>query len=633
MELDDLKSSDWSNPDVLVELLRKWSHAYYNIGTPPVDDAIYDSVRNRLQQIEPGHPHLAEVGSPVIENPRQHRIPMGSLNNLHNIEELKTWWHKIQPESAVVQYKYDGASVSLEYCDGTLQRVLTRGDGITGQDITDNMRNSYDNKSIMSLPIKFSGSVRGEILIFKDDWAKHFPGESNPRNTTAGTIRRENSDGAQWVRIFVYDLINGITFETELEKLEYIAKLGLPTTYYKVVYSPEQVIEEYESVRTRRENLDFMIDGLVIKDNNISHQEKLGENHGRPKWAMALKFPYVAAETTITDIKCTIGHTGAIIPTAEYEPTVIDGRTFTHALLDNFNFIEKQNINIGDKVNIEIAGDIIPRITCVTQKCSNTHFPRPTTCPVCNNPTQVTGAATKCTNDLCPAKTIAQLKNWVKKTGIKHFGPSRQKACYEQGIIQDPADLYSGPGAQEATLGAIIGHQNARIVRKEVESHRTLDLATFMGSLGIPFLGRSNAQKMIKNGIDTLDKFLTLDPSTRIPGFAENMNAIVDGIRDSKTLIQKLIDANVHIIEETDTNPSEELANNNAPTFCFTGFRLHGETKAAFEGKGFAENSKVSKDTDYLVAKDVNKNSSKIQKARSYGVQIIDIETLESWLQ
>lgn len=623
------------DPSLLTNLLREWSNRYYNFGDSPVDDATFDAAKKRLETLDPDHPFLKEVGAPVASSrTHHHKIPMGSLDNLHNEDEFRRWWDKIKPESVVIQHKYDGASIGLEYHDGRLTRALTRGDGTTGEDITKNMVHCYHHvhpeHSIETLSQEFTGSVRGEAIIFKDDWEKHFVGESNPRNSTTGAIRKENSERVQWVRVFCYDLLNGITFSTEIEKLEYMCAMGLPVGESIVATSPEEVIEFYELTIRKRQSMDYAIDGLVIKINNIAHQQSLGTRNNCPKWAMAFKFPSSTGTSILTDIVLTVGHTGAIIPTAQYRPINLDGRTFTHALLDNFDFIEKHDVAVGDEVAIEIAGDVIPRITGIVKKNVAGCFPRPTNCPVCDGRTEIRGASTKCTNPSCPAKGLAKINQWIKKTGIKYFGSARQKECFEAGLVMNPADLYV---LTPESLGEIIGPGNAKHVLEEINSCRRLDLSVFMGSLGIPFLGRRNAQKLIAAGIDTLDQFLSLTPDNRVPGFADNLHDLCCGIQDNRELIQKLLDAGIKIVEPRASIESKSTIVSKSVSFCFTGFRLHGTEKNLFIEKGWVEKSGVSRDLDYLVAKDINGNSSKIKKARDYDVNIISIDDFRQMMR
>jgi DNA ligase (NAD+) len=648
MNLDELMEHEaFSDENVekcvnaLVSMLKEWSDRYYNHGDSPVDDPIFDTAKNRLKMLAPDHPYLATVGAEVrADGMIKHNIPMGSLDNVNNEQELLDWWEKTQPGEVIVQYKYDGLSLGMEYEQGRMIRGLTRGDGIYGEDQTNNILHCYNGPSgslelnnaelikqgigvINNLNDPFDGSVRGEGIVHRSDFTdKNFPGESNPRNSAVGAIRKSNSERAKHVRIVCYDLVSDKKFTTEVEKLEYMEELGLPVAEYHLCTTSEEVINCYNNIINRRDELDFLIDGMVIKVNEIARQEELGSHNQRPKWGRAFKFPCMTGITTITRIDLTVGHTGNIIPTAEYETLEIEGRNFVHALLDNFDTIEKHNLAIGDRVEIEITGDIIPKVRRVVEKGPDAgHYPRPTSCPVCDGEVVIDGAYTKCASDTCSAKSIGKINNWVKKTGIKYFGASRQEACFQADLITEPAHLYT---SNVKALGEIIGDGNATAVRTEIENHRTLPLSTFMGSLGIKFLGRSNAKKLIAAGIDSLERFRTFDPEVekeKIDGFGSNLVAIKAGIEACSGTIDNLLNAGV-TIEAAATAP---VVADDAKSFCFTGVRI-GAHKEAFEARGWQEKSGVSKNLDYLVAKDPTSTSGKAKKARDLGVEIISLD-------
>jgi DNA ligase (NAD+) len=636
MNLNELITNEaWDNPTKLINLMKEWSNYYYNNGNSPVEDHVYDAARAHLKEIDPNNSFIAEVGSPVPEMDKdgmiKHNIAMGSLDNVNNEEEFRAWWKKNQPGEVVLQYKYDGLSLNLEYENGKLLRGLTRGDGIYGENQTLNISNCYHGEQINNLNEHFNGSIRGEGIVYKEDFNdQNFPGESNPRNSAVGAIRKTNSPRVQWVKLACYDIACAKEFNTEIERLEYMEHLGVPVCFYQKFDNPDDVIDFYNQTEENRNSLPFMIDGLVIKINSIERQKELGSHKGRPKWARAFKFATMKGTSIIRKIDLTVGHTGAIIPTAEYDDMMIDGRCFRHALLDNFDTIEKFNLNIGDEVEIEITGDIIPKIRRVITHNNNDHFLRPIVCPICNAPTEIDGAVTKCTSDFCDAKSLGKIKNWINKTGIKHFGEARQKDCYEAGLITKIADLYI---ITENDLGNIVGNGNAVHICKQIEMSRELPLDIFMGSLGVKFLGRSNAKKLIKAGINTVHRFLTFDPLVEkgtIDGFGDNLLAIRDGIDRCHDTITSLIEVGVNIIEPHETS-TPIMAEDGGKSFCFTGVRL-GDLKNDFEAKGWVEKSGVSKNLDYLVAKDPTSTSSKIKKAQSLDVAVISLEEFKEML-
>lgn len=634
MNLNELTNhAAWNNADELVILMKEWSVAYYNDGNSSASDAVYDASKKRLEILDPYHPYMAVVGAPTnVDGEERHKIPMGSLDNVNNEQEFRDWWAKVNPELVVVQYKYDGLSLGLEYEDGNLNKGLLRGDGIFGENKSENISGCYHSEQINNLG-DFSGSVRGEGIVYRSDFTdENFPGESNPRNSAVGAIRKSNSPRAKWVRIACYDLVDGKEYDTEVEKLEYMESLGLPVCQYQTFDNPDDVIAFYNETENNRESIDFLVDGLVIKINDTSRQKALGSKNSRPKWARALKFATMKGNTILRKIIISLSHTGSLIPTGEYDPLIIEGRTFTHALLNNFDTIEKLGLNVGDEIEIEICGDIIPRLKRIIKKNSEGTYPRPTVCPVCDAATVIDGAITRCSNPDCSAKTKGKVKNWIGKTGIKYIGESRQQDLFEAGVVTNPVDLYTITRDQ---LGAVIGNGNAANAMAQIDKYRTLPLHTFMGALGIKFLGRSNAKKLIKAGIDTLEKFKTFDPEiekSRIDGFGDNLKEIANGIEACKDTINGLIEAEVKVTEPTPVAENQSSDKEvETRSFCFTGVRL-GEMKDEFEARGWVEKSGISGNLDYLVAKDPTSTSGKAQKARDKGVKIIGLDEFKAML-
>lgn len=602
--------------------LSNWADRYYNHGDSPVSDVEFDAAKIRLGKLDPSNKLLAQIGAEPAGTTFRHKIPMGSLDNVNNEDEFRKWWSKIQPKEVMVQHKYDGLSLSLEYTKGNLKRALLRGDGIKGEAVTDNIKNCwhvYNTGNVLCLPTTSDICIRGEGVIFKSDFNEHnFPGESNPRNSAVGAIRKTNSPRSRWVRLVCYDIIHDdLTFQSEVEKVEYLKSQGVFVGQYWTCNNPEDVLKIYNDTVKNRSDIPYLIDGLVLKINDIERQRNLGEHNGRPKWATAFKLPSMVGRSVITDIRLSVGHSGQIIPTAEYEPIHLDGRQFTHALLDNFDTIEKLGVGIGATIEIYIAGDIIPKLLRVIEH--TTTFPRPTHCPECGAPVEIDGAYTRCTGDSCIGTAIGKINNWIKKTGIKYFGGSRQKTCFEKGLIKTPVDLYK---MSLTDLGNLIGDGNAKMVIDEIDAHRRLPLHVFMGSLGIKFLGRSNAQKLIDAGINTLDKFLSLNPANKISGFDNNLYEISEGIIKNRALIEELTSQ----VEIEKGRSKGGNMGDGSTTFCFTGVRLHGDDKKKFEANGWVEKSGVSKNLDYLVAANPSSNSGKIKKARELGIQVMSME-------
>ncbi|MBD3407764.1 MAG: NAD-dependent DNA ligase LigA [Candidatus Lokiarchaeota archaeon] len=663
------------NKNQLAAKLRKLAKSYYD-GQPQVSDAEFDMLKKHLREIDPEDEtgFLSEVGAPVSGKTCKHRITMNSLDNVNNEAEFRKWYAKLPSnKQLVVQYKYDGGSMGLEYDNGSLTRGLTRGDGITGEDQTANVKKCWNSASgalgldnqeliesghgtIDNLNMRFSGCARGEALVFWEDFtAENFPNpqredgrESNPRNSAVGAIRKDNSPRAKWVRIICYDLISDdMNFDTEVEKLNYMKELGLPVSEFHICDTADDVLDIYKHVQENRQNLPFMVDGLVLKLNDIQAQKDMGvHNDGRPRGQTAFKFECMEAITTLREVELAVGHTGNITLRGHYDPITLDGRTFQHTNLDNFDLVKRLGVAVGDKVTVQIAGDIIPKIVDLHEMGEDRQeISPPTTCPSCGGPVNKIGAFHKCTNDECEARGVRKVRKWVETAKIKYYGPSIQEQLYNCGLVTEPAHLYT---VSTLEMGNIIGHGNAERIREEIEQKRELPLEVFMGGLGIPMLGRRQAIKLMESGIDTLEKFLLLDPikgddgvtvtidgvRTKIEGFKDNLVVIANGIKKSAKTINNLLESGV----EVKTTPKPQLDNTDSPlagkTFCFTGFRLKGDEVTQFIQLGGVEKSSVSKKLDYLVCRNKDSASNKAEKARKYGVTLLNkqefLDLLES---
>lgn len=661
----------------LQQLIDKVDAAYYRPGSEAlIPDAQYDLLRPALQKLSPNDPRITRVGCPYdpeeLRTKVAHNIPMGSLDNteeaiLGYIPWLENVSAKIgEKPSVMVSFKADGASIVANYVDGQLQRVATRGNGEVGEDITANAV-SFQNLPT-TLPEPATISVRGEAILYKRDFQQLCEQEhgipydqidqklvSNPRNVGNGILGRDDGKHSDKIRFIAFNLV-GVDLTTEQEKFQRLEKLGFKVIQHQLCENPEQVKEIYDKTVAARESLPYEIDGLVVSLNSHKHQDKFitsdPKTRLRPKYARAIKFPHKSNTTELLKVLLTVGHTGAIIPTAVVKQVRIGGVNVQHALLNNWDEIKRLQINIGDKVEMVLAGDIIPKIIRrVPTDNQTTPIEEPSRCPSCGEPTTRVyrgkkGANTYCSNTKnCPATKFAKVTHWVgnskKGTGILGLGDTILKALWDNNLVNDPADLYTLTVSQieNVTLdgGGRIGKSRATEIVNNIQSKKSLPLHVLLGSLGIDLLGRRRVQLFQKEGLTTIEDWLDDDKLANIkfPGLGDTIReSIRNGIDENRELLKKLKNVGVSV-EGTNTNVSDgdgmdDGSDDNLPlsglSFCLTGTRAFIDD---IERLGGTVKSGVSKGLDYLVQKDPLSKSNKTQKAEQYGTKIISVDYLE----
>lgn len=357
-----------------VAILQKASEKYYNGVDSELSDEEFDLRVEQLQKLDPDNPFLLTVGAKPIGTVVEHTTPIGSQEKLKTRKEFDDWCGKILNNQVynpfVLQYKLDGCTIVLYYEDGNLKRAVTRGDGYSGEDITSNVLQMQNVKK--KLPIKWTGSLRGEIMLHIKSFNEHFKpiGYKNPRNTVSGMSRDQKENNLfKHFRIYYFDVMDGETFEKEYDivdehgRIKFITKtLGLEAVHTEFCTTPDEVWTGYEEIQKSRETLDFEIDGVIVRANSLAVQKEMGVSSDlRPKGQRCIKFPPLGAVTTLKIVHLTIGHTGAIIPNGILEPVNIGGVTVTNVLLNNFEEIERLKLKINGRVKIIRAGDVIPK--------------------------------------------------------------------------------------------------------------------------------------------------------------------------------------------------------------------------------------------------------------------------------
>lgn len=620
----------------LAELLRKYKDAYYN-GQALVSDASYDALEDELRALAPGHAVLRSIGAPVTEivtewEKARHAIPMGSLNKAVNEAELRQWaarCDQLGAESSLppisndllVTEKLDGLSLAVNYENGLLVEAITRGDGHVGERITPNARRM---KGVPArLPEPLTVSIRGEIILKLSDMKKGFPGyDAPPRNKAAGTSKRFDGSGCEHLTVMFYDLEGGDTeYATEEEKYERLVQLGLIVPPFTVtdLAGVLAIHEEYSA--KKRAELDYEIDGLVVRANELRVQNLLGELGDRPRAAVAFKFASLAKISRVIAINWETGPTGRVTPIANVEPVEIGGATVQFVVLHNASNVERLGIGVGHEVLVSRRNDVIPHLEEVVVK----HGPSatiPAECATCNAPLSRRGEYLVCTNLQCRAIVEGRIRRWVGMQDILELGDKLISQLVEAKLVREPADLYRLKVEDIAGLerrGTVI----AKKVLDNLHAKLPLSLPVFLASLGMDDFALETAKLLVANGYDTLEKLqaATAEELAALKGMgAIKAKNVVNGLASRAEEIQRLLAAGIVPVAPT---AGGGLA---GKTFCFTGtLPLPRKTyEDLVEKHGGSVLSGVTKELHYLVMADPSSASTKAEKARKYGTQCID---------
>lgn len=657
----------------LLDLIDKSDIRYYRPGLLQIlTDSEYDLLKQKLKEIDPDNERLTRVGSPYsvdeLRNKVAHNIPMGSLDNTDGgILGFQDWIDSLVKKLGSVpeifaSLKIDGGSVCATYEKGKLVRVATRGNGEVGDDITVNGVNFIDLPSMLPEPLDID--VRGEAILYKADFIEicnrgQIPEEdrSNPRNVGNGILGRDDGQDSDKLHFISFN-IEGVKVDTEVAKMEKMRSLGFQPVPYKLCTDIDSFMSFYNGVVAKREQLPFEIDGIVVVVNEINKQQPFVtsdiKTRLRPKYARAVKFQNKSNTTKLIDVLLTVGHTRAIIPTAVFEEVRIGGVNVTHALLNNWDEINRLGIAIGDEVEVVLAGDIIPKVTRrVAAGANRKPILEPHRCPACGDVATrefrgKKGANTYCTNTECHAAKLAKINHWIgtskKGIGILGIGDTILKALWDNSLIEDPADLYklTVDMIKDVVLdGDVrIGKSRATQIIDNINNKKKLPLHVFLGSLGIDLLGSRRVKILAEssNGqLAKLENWLDRDLllNIKLPGFGDAIReAVVFGIDENRALINKLVSVGVEIDGEKDNTAQAEqpstAADDSKPfagySFCLTGTRAYIDD---VERLGGVIKSGVSKGLTFLVQADPLSSSNKTKKAEEYGTAIISIDYLK----
>jgi len=518
------------------ELLRA-KYTYYHIKLPQdmlplvISDKVYDAKESELRSLDSNHWVLKIVGAPVVASEwkkAKHQIPMGSLNKVNLPNELVDWAKDKSKDNWFVTQKLDGLSIELVYEQGKLVQAITRGDGETGEDITINVVRMNGVNS--DLQIDFTGSLRGEIIMLKSVWKTHFADKANPRNAASGVSKRLDSVGSDKLNIFFYQVLGDVDLSTEEEQFLWLKQHGLGVPDYWVYQNIDEVNLHWRQYQdTEREKLDYDIDGLVVRLNDLTSQMALGDKDLRPLGAIAFKFDNEARESVIRDIIWQVGNSGRITPVAVVDPVQLVGATVTRASIYNMSYIEELGLDIGASVLVARANDVIPRIEELV-KGTGQLAKAPEFCPECGTTTKMDGENLMCPNTKdCPAQVIGRIKNWVTELNLLEWGDTLIEKLVGAKKVQTVADLYKLEPKDIAGLDRL-GDKTANKCHAILWENSEIPLEVFLGGLSIPMIGQSTIKAIMNVGCDTLTKFGQL-------GAAEFEQVPGDGPTKAKSMI------------------------------------------------------------------------------------------------
>ena len=652
--------------DELINYINKASYEYYVLDNPTITDQEYDDYYNELLSIEEKYPELKRedsptnrVGGAVLDKFEKvnHDHPMLSFDDIFNEEEIILFDERIKKVVSTAHYtlepKMDGLSGSLIYKNGILVRGATRGDGVTGEDITTNI------KTIKSVPLRLTEDidieVRGEIYMSKKSFLeanreKIKSGEkefANPRNAAAGSIRQLDSKVAakRNLDFMAYFIPNPEDYgiKTQKESLEFLRKLGFLTNYKLNGYAKnvKDIINYIDSLSEKRDNLPFEIDGVVLKVDNLEDEKRLGFTSRVPRWGIAYKFPAKEVLTTLKEIKFTVGRTGKITPNAIFSPVHVSGSLVSKATLHNSDYCIDKDVRVGDTISIRKAGDVIPEVVEVKldrRKEDSVPFKMIENCPMCNSVLVRKDANHYCKNEHCPSRKIESLIHFSSRDAmyIEGFGESIVEDFYNLGYLKNIDDFYTlDKYKDELMLLEGFGEKSISKLLESASNSKKNSLERLLFGLGIRYVGKKTA-KILSKYYKTMDNLIKadFDELKSINDIGDVIaKSIVDYFSDEKNinLINRLKDLNLNMrYLGEEVNTSNE--NINGKTFVITGTlsRPRDEIKEEIEGLGGNVTGSVTKKTDYVIAGE--KAGSKLTKANELGIRVLTEEEYNNML-
>jgi len=618
----------------LEKLITRYQNSYYS-GEAEISDGEFDLLWDELKTLAPESEVLKKIGKgyDVDGFPKaRHIIPMGSQDKASNPQEFITWFNKMLTDEGggltkvfVVQYKLDGASLELQYQNGKLIRAVTRGDGITGDDITANALKMAG--VIPKLKNNFTGGVRGEVIMTREVWGSKYRDKANCRNAANGLMRRKDGQGCDDLTFMAFDASapkDDVFFKDELLKINYLLKHGFKTTETKTFTNAQEIIDYRNEVSALRDKLPFDIDGLVVKDNEIDMADL---RKARPEKQIAFKFELETAFSILREVIWS--ESGATYtPIGIIDPVRLAGTTVKRANLNNPGLMRSMGLKIGSAVSVVKRGEIIPKIEGLapvqsTEKTDEIIIPDK--CGVCNTALVDSGTRLYCPNSQCPKRLLHRLEKWVTILDIRELGEKLLKQLFDKKRVRYIHELYT-LSIDELAEYDRMGELSAAKVIRHIQTKRELPLAAFVAGFNLENIAETTMEKIAAAGFDTLEKLRSADVEQLAAIFAIGgitASVIVEGLKECAEEMDAVLNKGIITIA---VPPAQEMQPLRGLSFCFTG-ELKSMKRPQAEEKikslGAQAKSSVVKGLSYLVTNDPASGSAKNQKARKLGISVI----------
>ena len=628
-----------NNPRILEleKLIVKYQTSYYN-GEGEISDAEFDALWDELKALDPTNAVLQRVGADSGNFEKiNHVMPMGSQEKAANPEQFLAWAAKHEYEEYLVEYKLDGASLELQYENGYLVRAVTRGDGSIGDDITANAKkmggvNAAIYKDGELVP--FTGGIRGEVIMTHEVHKKYFSDKANCRNAANGLMKRKDGTGSEYLKLIVYDALstNGQSYFTnEKEKIAWLMACGFNVVRLVICKNAERVIAYRAKIMEERKDIEYDIDGLVVKENRIDFEDA---SRARPDRQIAFKFSLEEATTVLREVEWS--QSGATYtPVAIFDEVELNGTKVQRASLANPDTMRKLGVKIGSHVVVVKRGEIIPKIESVVEEkdIQTNEIVFPNVCETCGTKLVDEGSRLYCPNKACSKRVLHQLLKFVQTVDIRDLGETLVTQLFKNGRLKSITDIYTltvdelvpyflNEESQEAEKRSL----GAEKVYKSIQAHKNMTLPVFLAGFDIEGFGETLAEKLVQAGFNTLDKLLlaTQDQIADVYGFAQIMaHTIVQGLAENAVEMRTLVQDGIITIETKSGGKLE------GKSFCFTGELVtmkRQDAEQLVKQNGGVCKSSVTKDLTYLVTNDTTSGSSKNVKAAALGIPVITEE-------
>lgn len=627
----------------LEKLIKYHQNLYYN-GEGKISDAEFDKLWDELKRLDSTNPILHSVGADSGNFEKSsHLMPMGSQEKAANPEEFISWAQKHKYPEYLVEYKLDGASLELQYLNGNLLRAVTRGDGTIGDVITSNAIKIQGVKKELFIEnvsgtekqkLDFTGGIRGEVIMTHEIHSKYFSDKANCRNAANGLMKRKDGQGSEYLTFITYDIWASQgeqPYKDEEDKLNCLKNLGFNTVPLKICKNIDEVINYRSQVMEMRKNIPYDIDGLVVKERIVNHEDAL---RSRPEHQIAFKFSLEEAVSVLKDVEWS--EQGATYtPVAIFEPVELNGTTVKRASLVNTNLIRSLDLKIGNHIVVVKRGEIIPKIINVVHENSSEKYKDieiPKKCSVCNSELIDEGTRLYCPNPLCPKKVLHQLLKWISVVDIRDLGETLITSLFKTGTVKSITDIYfltpeklTPYFLNEESIKDEKKSLGAAKVYSSIQSHRKMSLEKFIAGFDIEGIGETQVEKIVDAGYNTFEKItaLSVEELSNVYSFAEILaNTFVKGVKSNFEEMKNLLDKKIIELEQPKENTLLQ-----GKSFCFTGelnSMKRTDAQNLVKENGGSVKTSVVKGLSYLVTNDSSSGSSKNLKAAQLGIPIID---------